>query len=99
MFSAWYNVALAEPEAFVNMLNLFVCSPIMISKYVVKAKLCGKVTAHPKPAEIRAILPLPALMQVADWLVADALATQLRSASLCRTIAIAVEGMAPRSPM
>ena len=46
---------------------------------MVKAKLCGKGTPHLKPAEIRAILPLPALMQIADWLVADALAAQLEA--------------------
>ena len=76
-FEAWYQLALAAPSEFLAMINTFVCSPEQVSTFVVRAKLSGKGTPNPKPAEIRAILPLPALMQIADWLVADAMATQL----------------------
>ena len=64
--SVWAILHESAPTDFVSLMNWFCCSPEMISTQVVDAKIYGKESWAPVVCEVRAILPLPPLMQIAD---------------------------------
>ena len=73
-FAVWPVLFSAAPSEFVGYLNVHLCSPGLMSAWPVEAKLWGKKTSSPALEEIRAVLPLPPVLQVGDWLVARSLA-------------------------
>ena len=68
----WSCMYGAAPTDFVAMLSLLVCSPERLEAQNVEAKAFGKEVFSPTLGEVRLIMPLPPLLQLADWLVSRA---------------------------
>ena len=70
---AWKVISEADPSLLVTYLSKMVCDPAMVAEHCVFAKLHGKQTSRPTLRQIRAILPLPPILQIVDWVVTDEL--------------------------
>ena len=68
----------AQPHIVPQLLRGLVLRPETFDALEVKAKLWSKKIAWPKGSEIRAILPLPPLLQILDWLVSHNLCSWLQ---------------------
>jgi hypothetical protein len=71
-------VAIAQPRLVANFLPLMVSSTAMMSSVVVKGRVFGKESSKAPATSIRAILPLPAVMQILDVLIPSALEVHVR---------------------
>ena len=65
--------AISRPDLVADAVNEVLASDTDLSSFEVRGSLKGKKSPTTWPADIRAILPLPALLEVADYVVAEAL--------------------------
>ena len=70
---AWMVSFAANPQVMAQYFARLVCSADMMAEHEIVAKLRGKKTRTPRLSEVRAILPLPPALQVADVIIATAL--------------------------
>ena len=71
--ASWEFLFIAQPQQFCNFINSIAGSTAQVSQMCIHGRAYGKISSRTALHDVRAILPLPSLLQVLDCVLADAL--------------------------
>jgi len=71
--ASWEFLFIAQPQQFCSFINRVASSTAQLSQLCIHGRGYGKISSKTKLQDVRAILPLPSLLQILDCVLADAL--------------------------